>query len=259
MPPLIKVLLVTMILLNVIFFGWHYYGMDKKQLAPSGDPDVKQLVLLSKPGTVAQENTLMGAPNAEQAPAEAVQTPPAESPLSESPLSDSSLADSRVLSPLSEIVTNRVCLGYSSIKDIDLATDVAMTLARQGYQVHTEFEQKTVKSGYWVMLPPFLNSRSASKAVSILKGRGIKDVAVIGSGELKNAISLGIFTSMETAKRRQKELQKIGYQPLLEERRVDQHLYHVKVMAPGAAALNELLPTEFRKRLGAPATCEFSP
>jgi len=256
MPPLIKTLLVAMILVNAIFFGWNYYGQDNKDLN-TGKPSVKQLVLLNDAEDTAGVIQVMG---------QAADPPE---------VGDSVETNSRILTeqlpqlpkvPEVEALIDKeqatdpptlTCLAYDGLRQMDLATDVAMILARQGFQVYIDFKRQRVKNGYWVILPPFLNVSSARKAIMILKGRGLKDVAVIASGELENAISLGIFNKISTAKRRQKELQALGYHPLLQERRGDREFYRIRVMTAGAAALRDAIPAQYREQLEKPVPCDF--
>ncbi|GMR08014.1 MAG: hypothetical protein BMS9Abin26_1019 [Gammaproteobacteria bacterium] len=254
MPPLIKTLLVTMILVNAVFFGWNYYAPDKKDLN-TGRPIVKQLVLLNDAEDTAGVIQVTGQATDPPETGDSVETN--SRILTEQVPQVGALIDKESATDPSKLI----CLGYDGLRQLDLATDVAMILARQGFQVYIDFERQTVKNGYWVILPPFLNVFSARKAIKILKGRGLKDIAIIASGELENAISLGIFNKIGTAKRRQKELQGIGYHPLLQERRVDRDLYRIRVMTPGATALRDAIPAQYReqdpRQLEKPVQCDF--
>ncbi len=59
---------------------------------------------------------------------------------------------------------------------------------------------------YWVMLPPYPNQNKATEAAAALKAMGIRDFFVIRNGEYGNAVSLGVFSTRERAKRRQAQI-----------------------------------------------------
>ena len=67
---------------------------------------------------------------------------------------------------------------------------------------------------YRVYMPPFKNRRSAAGKMRELRGRGIRDVAVILSGSLENAVSLGIYASKARAARRAARIETLGYSVL---------------------------------------------
>ena len=67
---------------------------------------------------------------------------------------------------------------------------------------------------YRVYIAPLKNRKSAAGKMRELRGRGIRDVAVILSGSLKNAVSLGIYASKSRAAKRAARIEKLGYSVL---------------------------------------------
>ena len=75
---------------------------------------------------------------------------------------------------------------------------------------------ETVRKGqfFWVYLEPSVDG-SAEQHLAELHDRGVQDTLVIRRGELKNAISLGLFRSQDSVNRRLAELTDKGYQPVV--------------------------------------------
>ncbi len=69
------------------------------------------------------------------------------------------------------------------------------------------------KTGYWVFLPPFGSRRAARAAITALKAKGIHDYFLIGTGEKKNGVSLGVFSSRALAKQRVAQIRDNGLSP----------------------------------------------
>lgn len=68
---------------------------------------------------------------------------------------------------------------------------------------------------YWVYLEPKATEAEARAQVEQLKQQGVSDYYMVTKGDMKNAISLGLFSSQESVNRRLEELAKEGYQPVV--------------------------------------------
>jgi len=77
-------------------------------------------------------------------------------------------------------------------------------------------ESEQVVLGHWVFLPSFPSWQDARKKVQELEQKGIKDIFILGRGEMKNAVSLGLFKHESSAERRLAQLKKIGIKPNVE-------------------------------------------
>ena len=67
---------------------------------------------------------------------------------------------------------------------------------------------------FWVYLEP-VPVGEAARSIADLERRGVKDFMLIRRGGLKNAISLGLFSSQDSVNRRLAELSEQGYQPVV--------------------------------------------
>ena len=111
------------------------------------------------------------------------------------------------------------CLEWSGFAGADIArADAAVaTLQLPGVMV-----QRAVADagGYWVFLPPMKTKADVDKRVAALKARGVKDFYVVQeTGQWRNAISLGIFKSEDTARSMAAKLKDSGVPGVTLERR----------------------------------------
>lgn len=71
-----------------------------------------------------------------------------------------------------------------------------------------------VVTRHQVYLPPLEDRAKAADKVREIRGRGVRDVAVIPKGPLANGISLGVFRVTGNRDRRVAALERLGYHPL---------------------------------------------
>ncbi len=64
--------------------------------------------------------------------------------------------------------------------------------------------------GYWVYLPAFKTYDAARKQVNALQKKGLKDLFIMGKGQHKNAVSLGLFKREGAADERFLLVKKMG-------------------------------------------------
>ena len=89
--------------------------------------------------------------------------------------------------------------------------EVRDQLKKQGIDVFSRVSSEKVRKGYWVMLPAGETSNQAKVKLQQLKEQGIKEYFLVATGEMKNAISLGVFSKPNLAKRRSDEVEKLGF------------------------------------------------
>ena len=103
--------------------------------------------------------------------------------------------------------------------------------------------------GYWVYLPPAKTKAEVDRRVATLKSRGVQEFYVVQeSGQWRNAISLGIFKSEDSARARAAKLKQSGVQDVALERReniLKQIAYFVREPDPRAVARLAELQREF--------------
>lgn len=81
--------------------------------------------------------------------------------------------------------------------------------------VRLRTEESAERRLFWVYLEPMASADEAEAKLEDLKRRGVEDYRLIRSGDMKNAISLGVFSSQDSVNRRLAELGREGYRPLV--------------------------------------------
>lgn len=82
---------------------------------------------------------------------------------------------------------------------------------------------------FWVYLAPLDSLSGARKAIEDLQKKGIKDYRLIESGDLRHAISLGLFATQASVNMRLNELKDKGYQPIVVPYREANVIYWIDV------------------------------
>jgi len=94
----------------------------------------------------------------------------------------------------------------------------------------------------WVYLPPYQNRERALEVLSELQSRGV-DSFIVKAGQDANAISLGYFSSAESAEGLSVKMRNAGYPAFVREtsRPVTEYWLYMPERAEGAAALEDFL------------------
>ena len=83
--------------------------------------------------------------------------------------------------------------------------------SRGAHGIDTRREERTAPENHRVYLPPLEDRAAAVAAVYEMRDRGIRDVAIISSGPLRNGVSLGVYRNAENALRRVARMEGLGY------------------------------------------------
>ena len=130
------------------------------------------------------------------------------------------------------------CAHAGGFPDRRTVAEAALWLQSHGVEVlHVRHEERRVAGSYQVYLPPFENRDKAAAKVREIRGRGVRDVAVIPDGDLANGISFGIYREEDNMHRRVAELDRLGYAVRSHAAGVEMvRKYVIKARAGGAPA-----------------------
>ena len=149
-----------------------------------------------------------------------------------------------------------VCYTYGPIPDSSESALMADWLNERGIdftqrQTAEEGEQK-----FWVYLAPQASRAEAEATLADLKQQGIDDLHLIRSGDLLNAVSLGLFSSQASVNRRLNEIEATGYQPIVVPYSGGKQIYWFDVrIVQNSSYVNDLF-TGFPARFNAlPVNC----
>lgn len=227
---------------NLVYFGWEldrqtriYLGNSKEALiVPSG---VKQLVLVRElPSTPSSQygdqdqfqEIIPGDENMSGA----------DGFLADSDTNPDDIVDALVthLPDISapgipdEIKPERImCFSYGPFTDNRQTEDLMTWFQQQRVAVQQRLETEKDNQLFWIYLKPQASRDSAIQAIEDLKSKGITDYRLIETGDLRNAISLGLFSTQASVNRRLNELKNKGYQPVVVPYRDAKAIYWIDV------------------------------
>ncbi len=166
-----KWIVYLLLLANISFFAWYYQGMDREQRRIQAEQQ-------SRPATAVRLVLLR----------EATMEPE---------------ATSKPRAPQ--------CRSLGPFGQQGKAEETKKLLQEQGLSLHLRVSNEARRKAYWVYLAPLASHAAARKAVQKLKNKhSIDDIFIISGGEIKDGISLGVFSRFELAYRRQTEISKLG-------------------------------------------------
>ncbi|MDH4233797.1 MAG: SPOR domain-containing protein [Gallionella sp.] len=130
-----------------------------------------------------------------EAPAQMVASAPALAP-----------APAAKLAPADDKQGSEVCLEWGEFSGNDLKR-VSELLSTLHLGAKLTQRQIDYNKGYWVFIPPLKDRAEVNQKISQLKARGVKEYFVVQeAGDLRYAISLGVFKTQEAAQNHLKEL-----------------------------------------------------
>ncbi len=197
-----RLVVLTLLLANLLFFAWQYLLKENKPEAPRDSyQNIPALKLASREASseLADEpqslaggagdiiDPLMADRDATQG--EAVMPQPQAVPVEQPALG--------------------VCANLGPFDDEEAARAAIEEFSLSAFNPVVN-EGQVSRPVYWVYIPPFRDRNSANQALSQLASRGIKDAYIVGSGEDRNAIALGLFSQESRAQRRLEQMEGTG-------------------------------------------------
>jgi len=197
---------------NLLFFSWNWFRDDdhpaRHQPAAGTAQGEKGLILLSElksadkssPGETDRSASQPETASPEPATGEPT-APSAVKPSTHQPATATTPAR-----PQTATQGEQICYVLGPFGSSSVVQEVLKRTINSPAIVERRWSSPQQRPGYWVHIPPAGSSNEARSIVRILNQGGISDVQLITSGEMRNAISLGIFSTMQNARKRQQEV-----------------------------------------------------
>lgn len=188
-------ILVSLLLLNLVFFAWGYWHEARGRVESTSASSVSPILDASATTSIILLTERLPSPTS-------VSPPP--SLASEKP---------RVQPPQItawQEVERPICVRVGPFDEEETQKALLAELDKLGVKARPFGPEIYMTTQYWVMLPPYETRRRALQALRELQARKI-DSYLVSSGELKNAISLGLFSREELAKGVQEKIREAGY------------------------------------------------
>ncbi len=102
------------------------------------------------------------------------------------------------------------CFLAGPVADAAMGAAMIQWLAAHGASAEAARHTDQEPLYYKVYLPPEADRAASAKRLAELSQAGLKDVAIIGEGDLRNGISLGVFSKQASVHKRLTQIRKLG-------------------------------------------------
>ena len=222
-----KWLFVTLLTVNLLYFGWEFDRQVTLDLASSRQalqvpPGAGNLTLISELNTPPMLRGMQSQPGAVSDDSEDMSDEPEILQL------DVKIEEefvNQLVTGLPDIVSSDIpgellveesmCFTYGPFPDNQQATELITWFADNQVKYEQRLETGKEKQLFWIYLQPEESRNSAMQAIEDLKNKGIRDYRLIESGNMQNAISLGLFSTQASVNKRLNELKDKGYHPVV--------------------------------------------
>jgi len=148
------------------------------------------------------------------------------------------------------------CMEWTGVSDTDLASArIAIDALQLGERVTVI--DLAPSPGWWVFIPPLNSTIEVSKKIAELEGLGLREHYIVESGPMRNAVSLGMFSTEDAANTFLEAQRERGVRSARVGKREHRHVFRVREPdAPVAARLGEIkanFPGTELKTLDCPA------
>lgn len=109
--------------------------------------------------------------------------------------------------------TARRCFSAGGVSDTAQVDRMQAWFEGHGAKVLSRTVERREMPLYWLYLPPLPSRAAAEGRVHSLEQEGIGDIYLIPDGDMRNAISLGLYAHRTSLARRQAQLHANGYDP----------------------------------------------
>ena len=108
-----------------------------------------------------------------------------------------------------------MCFSFGPFPDEQQGKNLKAWFEGRQVFVQQRPEQDKENQLFWIYLAPQNSLGDAKQTIEDLKKKGITDYRLIGSGDLRHAISLGLFSTQAAVNKRLNELKDKGYRPVV--------------------------------------------
>jgi len=240
-----RTLVLALVVANAAFFTWRYNEQVEAKIAAAWpvtplSSDAPTLQLVSEVDELPPPRSVPAAP--------AVAAPDVDTQTNDEPTTTTP-TDPVPVPATSTGTPSGVCARIGPFATVNEYSALQQWLVPRSTQLDVERTSSTKRQLFWVYLEP-KDASEAKANIADLRKKGVQDYLLINRNGLKNAISLGVFSSQDAVNRRLAEMTKQGYSPLVVPRieSTDMHWLNVE-FATGYDDLDSI-PADVRGNAG---------
>lgn len=270
-----KWLFIILLAVNLVYFGWELDRQTRMDSVNSSQAvkipaGVSKLTLISEMKIPPPPRGVKQSVNEGQT-SEGNTTPPKEETLSvlnqdESDVQIEEEFVGELVSKLPDISipdmsedtgpSKTMCFSYGPFPDNKQSNELIDWFRDRSVEVSQRLEAGDENQLFWIYLAPLASRDGALQTIEDLKKKGVKDYRLIETGDLRNAISLGLFSTQASVNRRLNELNDKGYKPVVIPRRDKKAVYWVDVRLSGQQNVLTQMFTDYPARYNSiPVSC----
>ena len=188
-----RTIILLLIFLNLAFFYWaSEFGSKQVVLEnPKEVPGYKPIKLLSE---------------LEKESVQTIDKPAIENPQSE------------LESQAEEIIKVQKCFSLGPLETDEQSDSIYDSLLSTGVRAKQRTVNQRQPKSYWVYLPAYKSQAEAQKVVNFLKANRVNEFYIWLEPPQKNAVSLGLFKKLSTAREKMAQIKKLDLKPKMEVR-----------------------------------------
>ncbi|OGT35992.1 MAG: hypothetical protein A2W28_08740 [Gammaproteobacteria bacterium RBG_16_51_14] len=273
-----KWLFILLLLCNVFYFGWEIDRQTKITIRnssaaiaiPEGTEKLKLLSELGEPPALITTQAEQPIP-ADEKQEEKVDTREEDVPGMK--VGDSTVGDNEPPDIGLELLQSLPGVNISELtKDLDQAKPLCFTYgpmpdAAESDRLEDWFRSRHVwvnhrltddkgRQLFWIYLTARDSRENAMAAIRDLKNRGVTDLRLISTGELVNAISLGLFSTQAAVNRRLRQITDKGYKPVVIPHYGEKKIHWLDIrLDKNAPVLNEIIDSFPARYNSVPVAC----
>lgn len=239
-----KWLFYALLTVNAAYLAW-----ELKHLEPPGVPAVAEVPLSG------HANRLLLLEEVDEGELRRRSRVPAEPDGGESTPTATALVEDAATAPAPE-TPDRICYSVGPVSTDEEIEQMRAWLEDQGAVPVLRPAERRELAMYWVHFPPFPSRDEAIERVMQMKNEGFEDIYVIPGGDMRYAVSLGVFTRRDSLERRLAELRTRGYHPWVVPRYRTERASWFDVEIAGAADFpEESFSERFPSAKASPSEC----
>lgn len=262
-----KWLFIFLLLGNVVYLGWELdretsMRVSRQSSLPRIPADADRLRLVQELQSLPplRDSEVVSVP---AAPVAAETTTPAGTPVAEDIAGDVNAGegadeplDGFTVSGGVDSYATSACFSFGPVADEAQAMSLRDWLVGVGGSSQVRHTDEQGRQLFWVYLAPQESRQEAMTTIRSFREKGVQDFRLIVTGNLQNAISMGLFSSQSAVNKRLNELEKKGYKPVVVPYSDGKRVYWIDARLREDAALPGIMSGEFPSRFSSsPVEC----